>query len=812
MFDALLQDVRYAARSLRRTPGFSIAAVVTLALGIGGNTAAFSVVDHLLLRPLPYPRGDELVMVYESFTADVFPGFADARRAGDRNVVSPANWLDWQRENRTLRGLAAWRSTPMTLTSAGEGARVNAQLVSSEFFPLLGVSPILGHTLTDEDDRPNAPVKAVLSYQFWQARFAGAPGVIGRGVELNGRPAEIVGVMPSNFRFIYPDNDVWIAYRLNRSERFRETSGRFVNVVARLRPGTTLEAAQVDMQAVAKRLAATYAFNTNTGVTLVPLREELTGHVSRSLLVLYAAIGILLLIACLNVTGLVLARAAARQRELVVRIALGAGRGAIIRSIVIESLLLGAAAGAIAVALAEGRLEALLAFAPADLLRVPALTIDRGILMYAFGVSVLTGVIVGLVPATLVVRRSAISSLRSAGFHMTRAPRLRQVLVLCQVAMTVVLLGGAALLLRTFVTLNRADAGFDRADMLTMEIALPIARYPPDRRTAFYREAISALEALPGAESVAAADSLAVIGSPRGGTVFHRLGTRALPLNEMPAAVIRVVAPGYFRALRIPVLRGREFTELDDSNPRPGFLVNEAFAKAFLSGIDPLRTSMSVWMQAENPYLPVIGVVGDVNEGSMRGRAQPTIFYSDRQMPQTQMTLFIRAAEPEALAQPAIAAIHRLDPNVAVAKVRTFENAIAESLARERLTALVSASFALIGLMLASLGVYGLLSFIVVDRTKEMGIRIALGAYPARLTRSVVAGGLRLVAIGIAIGFGGSLLSLRLLRSLLFGVTPYDSATFALTLLILCVVTSFACWMPARRAGRVEPLMALRAE
>jgi predicted permease len=801
MIDSLWQDVRYALRGLKRSPGFAVAAVLTLALGVGGNTATFSIVDQLLLRPLPYPDGEQLLRIYES---GLGMNHAD---------VSPANWLDWQRESRTLRTVAAWDTLTVTLTGVGEPTRLNGQLVSSEFFPLLGVKPLLGRTVSEEDDRPNAPSVAVLSHRLWQQRFDGDPSVIGRVVQLNDRPSEIIGVMPAGFQFMYVDNDLWAAYRLDRNQAWRETSGRFMNVIARLKPGTTMATARAEMEAIAQRLEATYAFNNKTTVTLVPLREELTGQVHTSLLVLYTAVGVLLAIACFNVANLLLARASSRRWEIAVRTSLGAGRFAVVRQLLVESLLLAVAGGALGIALARWSLDALLAFAPPDLLRVPELFVDRRVLLYAGGLSVLIGLMVGLVPAVLVARRSIAASLRTSGSTLTHSPRVRQALVVCQVAMTVVLLCGAGLLVRTVIALNSTDNGFDKQNVLTMEIGLPGTRYTPERRTSFYREAVAAIRALPRVESAAAANSLAVIGSPRGGTWFHRLGTpEAATMNDRPIAIIRVVTPGYFHTLRIPVLRGREFTEADDASPTPGFIVNEAFAKTFLADIDPLSASLTVWMQAQNPYLPVIGVVGNVSEGSVRDNAQPTVFYSHRQMTETGMTLFVRTNRPAAIASSAVDAIHRLDPNLAVTKIRTFEGALAESVARERLSALVSGAFALSGLLLASLGLYGLLAFLVAERTRELGIRIALGAQLGRLTRSVVGGGLRLVALGAAIGVGGSLLLFRLSGTLLFGVTPYDVSTYGAVLTLLGAVAGLASYVPARRAAQVEPLVALRAE
>ena len=807
-FEQVLRDVRHMARGLRKNPGFTLAVVLTLAIGIGGNAAIFSVVDQLLLRPLPYPAGDRLLTLYETFEANsAFAGTAPRRL---RNSVSPANWLDWQRDSRTLEALAAWRPASVTLTGAGEPIRLDAQLVSSEFFPLLGVRPLLGRTVTPDDDRPNAPRVAVLSHQLWQSRFGGDASVVGRTVQLNDNAAEVLGVMPAGFAFVDQNVDLWMAYRLDRGQAWRETAGRFMNVVARRAPDASAGAAEAELRGIASRLASTHAFNKNTSIEMVPLREELTGQVHTSLLVLYAAVGVLLAIACFNVANLLLARASTRRREIAIRTSLGAGRLAIVRQLLVESLLLATAGGVLGVALAHWSLDALMAFAPPDLLRVPELFIDRRVLFYALFLSTLTGITIGLVPALLVARESLTGAARASGPTVTHAPRIRQALVVCQVAMTVVLLCGAGLLVRTVMALDRVSTGFDKQDVLTMEVALPPARYAEERRVVFYQQAVEALRALPGVDAAAAADSLAIIGSPRGGTVFHRLGTPQRPVNESPATVVRVVTPGYFRTLRVPILRGREFAPADGAEV--GFVVNDAFARAYLADGDPLQARISVFMRQENPYLPILGVIGNVNEGSIRDGMQPTVFYSHRLMPETAMTLVVRTSRPAALAAPAVDAIHRIDRGLAVTRIRTFERALAESVARERLNALVSGSFAVSGLLLASLGLYALLAFLVAERTKEIGIRIALGAPIGRVKRAVVAAGLRLVLIGAALGVAVSAVLLRSVRTLLFGVAPHDVSTYAAVLTLLAAVAVLASYLPARWAARVEPLTALRHE
>src|SRR6476469_5820508 len=523
LVEDVARDVRHGARGLCRRPGFSLAVILTLALGIGGNTAVFSVVDQLLLRPLPYPDGDQLVVVEETVGANPH---AD---------VSPANWLDWQRESRAFRRFAAWRSWSFTLTGTGEPRRVNAQQVSSEFFPLLGVAPLLGRTISDEDDRPNGPRVAVLSYRAWQNELGGDPRAIGLTVQLDDRAYEIVGVMPPGFRFVQQDVDLWTAAQLDRTRPWRETEGRVIDVVGRLAADATIGTARAEMEGIARRLAAMYTFNKNTSVTVTPLREVLTGQVRTSVLVLFAGVGVMLAIACFNVANMLLARAASRQREIAIRASLGAGRWAIARALLVESLLLAGAGGALGLGLARWSLDALLTVTPTNLLDVSELFIDGRVLIYAFGLSLVTGAIAGLAPTILFARRSMADALRTRGSKAGHAPRVRQALVVVQVAMSVVLLCGAGVLVRTLMALNRAHMGFDAHDVLTMRVAISPARYPDERPRDFYREALTRLRALPGIESAAVAASLPMIGTPRGGTTFHELGAPERPANDRPS-------------------------------------------------------------------------------------------------------------------------------------------------------------------------------------------------------------------------------------------------------------------------------------
>ena len=434
------------------------------------------------------------------------------------------------------------------------------------------------------------------------------------------------------------------------------------------------------------------------------------------------------------------------------------------------------------------------------------LTIDARVLLYVAGLSVLTGLVAGLAPSVIVARRSIVESLHASSSRVTHSPRIRQALVVGQVAMTVVLLCGAALLVRTVIALTSVNHGFEQQGLLTMQVSLPGTRYPIERQVAFQQELLTTIRELPGVDSAGAASGLPVIGAPRAGTRFHRLSTPVVPPTQMSSATIRVVAPGYFRTLRIPVLRGREFTHADDANPTPGFIVNQAFVDRYLPNVDPLRESLMVRMQDENPYAPIIGVVGNVGEGSMRGDPRPTIFYSHSQLP-LGPTLFVRTDRPVATAEAVTSVIRRMDPNLVIRNVRTFEEAVAESLAQERLTALVSGAFAVSGLLLASLGLYALLAFMVTERTREIGLRIALGAQGAELTWSVVRDGLRLVAIGAAAGVAVSLAVLPLFGTLLFGVTPTDVTTYAVVLALLAAVAGLASYVPGaprRASGAVD--------
>jgi len=800
--EILTQDLRYASRGLQRSPGFTATVIVMLALGIGANTAIFSLVDRLLLRDLPYPDSKQVVMLNETFPQV------------PRDNVSPGNWLDWQRMSRSFEALAAWRPSSATLSLDGDPELLSGQTVSAEFFPALKVRPLLGRLLAAEDDQPNAARVVVLSHRVWQRRFGGDPKIIGKKIDLDAEPFEVIGVAAPDFFFMTPESEYWVAYRLDRTVDFRATTGRIIpGVVGRIKPGVSLDEAQAEMRTIAAQLEQAYAFNRFGSVRVSPLREVMTSQVRVSLLVLFGAVTVLLMIACSNVASMMLARWSSRQHEIAVRASLGAAKGAIIRQLLVESLLLAAIGGAAAFLVALWTVSALLELTPRDLLGMREVSFDRWIFLYTFGVSMLIGLTFGLAPALTSVRGSLATYLHGANRSTTHSAGVRRWLVVAQVTMTVILLCTAGLLVRSFTTLNFVRTGVDAERVLTMQFSMPPARYDRNQQIEFVRSVIERVEKLPGVQSAGATRSLPVIG-PSAGTGVHFRGTPDRPPNERPMARIRIATPDYFKTVGVPLVRGREF-DWDDQrlNAEPVFIVNEAFEKAYLpGGQDVLATSMRVFMNREPAFGRIIGVAADVREGSLRNEAVPTVYYNQRQLTYSGMTLFVRTNNPNSIARNAVNVIHDLDSGIAVTQVRPLSQAFTQSIARERLIAVVSAAFAATALLLASFGLYGLLSFIVAERTREIGIRMALGARATSISAIVLGHGLSLVAAGVVAGLIGAFLVARSIEALLFGIPSHDPATFGVVVLLLIAVSAIAAYVPARRATKVQPVVALRQD
>jgi len=802
MAEILMTDVRYALRGLQRSPGFTATVVVMLALGIGANTAIFSIVDRLFLRALPYPESNQLVMVNETF-----PG-------STRNAVSPANWLDWQRLSHSFETLAAWNSATVTFVGEGYPEVLSGQAASAEFFPALKVSPLLGRLFTPDDDRPNAAPVVVLTHRLWQRRFGEDRNIIGKKIELDTRSFEVIGVLPQGFYFMNPLAEFWVPYALDRQRDWRANSGRSIpSILGRLKPGVAMAAAQAEMRTIAGQLEQSYVFNKKTSVNIVPLREVLTGEVRTSLLVLLGAVSVLLLVACFNVASMMLARSSSRRREIAVRTSLGAGRGAIVRQLLVESLLLAGAGGAVGFLVALWGVNAMVELTPRNLIRVVEVPLDRWVLMYTFGISLLTGLAFGLAPAITATRGTLAGYLHGVGRSITQSARIRQGLVVAQVMMTVILLCGAGLLVRSFAALNAFSTGTDANQVLTMQITMPAARYDSNQQVELVTRIIERLEKLPGVQSAGATRSLPVIG-PTAGTGVHFKGTPDVPMNDRPMARIRMATPGYFKTVGTTIVRGREFI-WDDQRPNAelAFVVNEAFVKAHLPGKDALATSMSVvWMNLENQFGRIVGVAADVREGSLRGDVEPTVFYNQRQLTYSGMTLFVRTNRPSSIAREAVQLIHDIDRNVPVTQIRTLRDAFGQSIARDRLNAVVSGSFAVTALLLASFGLYGLLAFLVAERTREIGIRMALGAKAATLVQMVMNHGLSLIAVGGVLGLIGAFVVSRFIKTLLFEVSSYDPTTFIAVGLLLTLVGALAAFLPAYRAATVNPIVALRQE
>lgn len=810
--EAVLRDVRYGLRGLFRTPVFTATVVLTLVLGIGVNTAAFSLVHGFLIRPLPFPDADQLVEIYESI-----PLYS-------RASVSPANWLDWQRESHTFESFAAWNFSQASLTGDGEPVRIPGQKVSAEFFRVMRVAPIVGRTFTPEDDQPGAAPVAIVSHRFWRQRFGEDPTVVGKTLELDGVSHRVVGVMPADFHLVMRNTVYWVPFALDRNRARQRQEGRFIQVVGRVKSSITLEAARAEMATIARRLQV-FPSNKDVSVTIVPLREVIGGELRTPLFLLFGVVSVFLLVACSNVAGMLLARSAVRTREFAIRNSLGAGHGAIMRQLLVESMLLALVGGLAGVGIAYVVMNSAMRSAIAQ---VADVSLDSRVFLYAIGLSVATGLAFGLAPSVSATRGSPHDHLRRDA--LPHGSRFRRVLVIAQVAMTTVLLCAGGLLVRSLDLLIGTKTGMDVANVLTMYVGLPEKKYGEAQRVEFFRQVLERVKVLPGVESAAAAGSLPVVGAPLQDGVFHVRGAplrfpsqdpiRGLRISDAssgsltgPFAKIRVATPGYFKTLGIPIVRGRDFTEADQrERAEPVFIVNEAFAKTYLAKDDALSASISVLGRPENPYGRVVGIAGDVYEQSPRLGAAPTIFYAHAHQPVGGMVLFVRTAVTPEFRRSVVQTVHALDSHQPVTEVRMLEEALSTSLGLEKLAAASSSGFALTALLLASLGVYGLLAFLVAERTREIGIRRALGAEASTVLRMILARGLKMTACGGAIGLAGGLAVSQLIRGFLYGVTATDPLTFAAVIVLVFIVGTAAAFVPAVRAARLNPLAALRDE
>src|SRR5499426_1383226 len=808
----LWQDLRQGARSLFKHPTFTIVAVIALALGIGANTAIFSVVDAVLLRALPYRDADRLVTVWEN----------NKTRGNAQNVINLGNFFDWKGQNRVFEDMATFFDLTSNLTSGGEPEEIPAQVATPNLFNILGVNPIMGRTFTEDDGKPGAARVVALSFGLWQRRFGGDPQIIGRKLILNGSEVTVVGVMPANFNWHVRAGsmtrkmaEMWAPWQIDES--MKQRGGRFASAVARLKPGVTPEQAQAEMNVIGSQLEAQYNdFNANWGVNVVPLRKQFTGEIRLALLVLLGAVGMVLLIACANVANLLLARASTRQREIAVRAALGAGRWRIVRQLLTESLLLAGVGGLAGLALAWWGTDLLVSLAPPDLLNLPQVKINAAVLGFTLGVSMLTGVIFGLVPALEATRFSLTGSLKESGKNIgggMRSHMLRNSLVVAEIALALVLLVGAGLLIRSFARLQGVDPGFNAHNLLTMKVSLPGRKYDTDqKRINFFLQAVAQMQSLPGVES-AGAVSFLPFAAPHAGTLVEIEGRPKLPPGQGLGTGVIVSDLNYFRTMQVPLKRGRLFTDQEATEMRHVVVVNEAFARTNFPGEDPLGKRVTIYMKNDNQPCEIIGVIGDSKHMKLDAKAEPMSYWPHPELTYSGMTLVIRTrGEPTAVANAARDVIRGLDPTQPVGDVRTMESLIGTSVARARFNTLLLAIFAIVALSLAGVGIYGVMAYSVAQRTHEIGVRMALGARATDVLRLVVRKGMALALAGVAIGVSASFALTRLMETLLFNVSATDPLTFAAIPLLLAFVALLACLIPARRAAKVDPMVALRYE
>jgi len=802
--ETLWQDLRFGARVLARSPGFTAVAVLSLALGIGANAAIFSLVEAVLLRPLPFREPERLVMVWEDASQVGFP----------RNTPAPANYADWKAQNQVFEGMAAIRYRSYNLTGDGEPEKINAQAVTADFFPLLGISPAPGRNFLPEEDRPGAGRVVIVGHGLWQQRFGSDPGVVGQELLLDGQKYTIVGVAPAGFQFLATDTALWVPIAFSPQDLATRTSHN-LTVLARLKPGVTPQQAHADVGAITERIARDYPDQArDLRAFVLPLREQLAGQVSRALIVLLVAVGCVLLIACANVANLLLAHAAARGKEIAVRAALGAGRARIVRQLLTESLLLALAGALCGLLLAEASMTFLKQLIPEGMTALTGVRIDLRVLGYTVLVSLGAGIVFGLAPALQAARLDLNEALKQGsgrailGGHR----RLRGALVVAEVALALVLLIGAGLMIRTIVRLQGLDPGFRPEKVMTLKTALSRQKYGElPRRAAFYREVLERVRALPGVAAAGYTTSVPLVW--RGGT--NGFTVEGQPRAPGRDANHRQISPDYFRTMGIPLRAGRIFDEHDGPNALPVAMINETMAGKFWPGGEALGKRFKLG-GPDAPWMTVVGIVGDVRQMGLDVPVKAEMYFPYQQIDMfwaAPTFLAIRSAgDPADLVAAVRREVRAVDPDQPISDVRTMEEILGREVAPRRLQMTLLAGFAGLALLLASLGIYGVISYAVSQRTPEIGIRMALGARPRDVLGMVVGGGLRLAALGVGIGLAAALALTRVMASLLYGVSTTDPLTFVSIPLLLLAVALAASYLPARRALRVDPVAALRSE
>lgn len=809
----ITEDLRYSLRTLARAPGLTIAAVLALSVSIGANTSIFSVVDRVLLRPLPYDEPDGLVTAWNTWEEKGFSQMA----------VVPSDFVEWRRQAEVLEGLAASKGVEFNLTGGGEAERIHGARVSWDLFRLLHVQPALGRGFLESEDRPGAERVAILSHGVWQRRFGGRREALDESIVLDGRLHRIAGVMPAGFRFsvewkmtglLTTPVEVWVPLAL---EQWEMNNGFELTVVGRLKPGIGLERARNDLETVGARIDAENPDHKGIGVRVVGLRDLLTRDVRPAVVALAVAVGLVLLIACANVANLLLAKASGRQREIAVRAALGAGRGRLARQLLVESLVLAAAAGLLGLFLASGLTSLLSSYAPAAVLRMGAIGMDLRVLAFTAGLSLLSAVVFGLAPmlhALGVNLNGALRNSARAGFEGRRQKSVRQILVVAEIALAVLLVVGSGLLVQSFYRVTAIDPGFRSSSLTMARVSLPAAAYASSgRRAAFFDEVVARLENVPGIEQVSVSSSAPL---EQAREVFFRVEGRSVDgdVKAAPSAISWAVGPGYLQVMGIPLEKGRFLFDTDTRDSELVVVVDEQMARRHWPGEDPIgKRVREGYSGTSQPWMRVVGVVGSVRQHGLQAEVKPGMYVSHRQSPRREMTLIARARlEPAAIASAIRETVRDIDPNQPVAAVRTMDDVLAQSVAPRRFSTSLLTAFALLALLLAATGVYALMSYAVSRRTAEIGIRKALGAPSRSIVAQVLAEGLSLAGAGLAIGCVGAAWLTRLLSSELYGVKATDPATFAASCALLLAVAVAACLLPAYRANSVDPIVALRQE
>jgi putative ABC transport system permease protein len=807
----LLQDLKYGVRMLARVPGFTIIVVFTLALGIGANTAIFSVINATLLARLPYSQPDRIVMVWEHDPSRGFP----------RNSVSPGNFLHWQEANTVFDQMAAFVDIRADLTGTGEPEQIPGQAITPNLFSLLGINAWLGRTFIAEEGHPGNDDVALLSHALWQRRFGGAPDIVGKRIMLGGKSTVVVGVMPPGFQlliqrgsFLGEHAQFWSPIAFKPEDR--TPMGRYLMVVARLKQGVSLARAQSQMDSISLDLAKQFPeSDRGWGVQLVGLRNQFFGSIWPALLVLLGTVGFVLLIACANVANLLLGRAARRRRELAIRFTMGASRARIARQLLTETMILAVAGGSAGALLAFWGTDLLLALSPKGLIDANALTVDFRVLTFLTALTILTGFLFGLLPALLATRTSPGDSLKEGERNFgvsVRGKRARDFFVIGEISVALVLLTGSGLLVKSFLRLLDVAPGFDPHNLLTLKVDLPSARHSKDPEViAFFADVLQRIEALPGVESASACSSLPFTGIGSG-TSFTIQGRPASPENELSTDV-RVIEPDYFRTMRIPLRQGRLFTRQEDARESHVVIVSEALVQKYFPNQNSLGKQITIDMKDQNVPSEIVGVVGDVRHHGLDSTPRPTIYWPHPELVYNSMMLVVRSkAAPIPLTRSIRAIVQSLDPDLPISDVRTMEQWMSDNVGQARFNTLLLGIFSALALLLTVIGIYGVMSAAVTERTHEIGVRMALGATPRDIWRHTLAAGAIITLVGLSTGLAASLILTRLLSSLLYDVKPRDPVTFAVVTAVLASVALLACYVPARRAMRVDPMVALRYE